>query len=131
LFAIGFVWEEVVDMLMNLQHVLVQMHFKSKRAKKYYSYADQRRPLGDIDISQCQSVDDLEMVWRETVNRDGRFTLVAKDNRGRLFRSIGSFTVRHGKIHIKDRRCTLSTLFRKTRERADREEEEDFEFTGG
>jgi len=125
-FTIGFATFGDVVMPMNLRSVSVVMHFRSKNVKRYYRYAEQRKPLCDIDISMVQDFRDLELVWKEMIGKDGKFTLVVKDHRGRLLKSIGTIIVRGGKINTVDKRSALNVMFKKNIQRIEKEQEADY-----
>ena len=118
-------------MQLNLSKVAVRQHVRSKNATRWYRYSPQLKPIAEIDISFCQSIEDLEAVWKEEIGRDGKFTLVARrKHKFGFFGSIGRVAVKDGKITIEDNRCTLAALLRMNQRKFSEEKEEDFEMIG-
>jgi hypothetical protein len=96
----------------NLNDVVIQELIRSKHATQKYRLAPQRRPIGSIDLSDVENMRQMHKLWKEYVCRKGRFSLLARDRRGRLSKCIAVITVTSNGIEFKDNRCALAVLLR-------------------
>ena len=117
-------------MRLRYKDVVVQKLYTSKRARKYYRYARQRKPIGSIDLRGVSTMDALGRVWKEEVGKNGTFSLLARDTHGNLAKCIGTITVDRGVVGFKDRRCTLCVHMRARRRRRQAIKQDDFVLTG-
>jgi len=117
-------------MRLRYRDVIVQKLITSPRAKKYYKYAQQRKPIGSIDLRGVSSVESLRRIWKEMVGKDGTFALLARDVHGNLGKSIGIIRIDRGVIEFKDKRCILYSMINRRKKTRQSIVQDDFVISG-
>lgn len=102
--------------------MIVQELIRSRHATHKYRLAPQRRGIGTLNLSDVESVREMHRLWRECIDRSGRFSLLARDRKGRLSKCIAVIRVTKEGIAFRDNRCTLAVLLRNRSQREEWDE---------
>lgn len=97
---------------MDLSSVIVQEMYFSRHARRKYRLAPQRRGLGTIDLRYVRTQRELYKHWMYCVGKKGKFSLLARDSKGRLRKCVAVITVGDSGVRFRDNRCALCVILR-------------------
>lgn len=96
----------------DLSSVIIQEMYHSRHAKHRYKLSPQRRGIGSIDISHIRSNREFYKHWMDYVGRTGTFSLLSRNEKGRLRSCIAVIRVTDGGFSYRDNRCALCVILR-------------------
>ncbi len=129
--GIGFFMAEGVVMVLTFKGVVVQRMFDSPRVTKWFRRAQQRKPIGEIDLRGCTSLQDFMVLWHEAIRKNGQFSLLAKNQKGQFAKCVGIVNVSGKLIDFKDKRCSLAIAMKKNAKKKEGAKQFDYVMQGG
>ena len=101
----------------KLGNVVVQKLIRSRNARAAYRFREQRRPIGEIDLSFVTNTRELHDYWKINIGECGRFALLSRDSRGRFGKCIAVIEVTQHDVIFERETCSLATYFRNANKR--------------